>query len=130
MAPLLVIVIVSATSGPTTPHDASFFFSVHCINVTALSPFPPAPRSRTAVFTPTAWDGSLAVRSGKLPDAGLSLEWVHGYDGVFSTDSNVYFTARVGPLFPSHRPSVTLYARPCYTQRLLHHAGGSTTRHL
>jgi hypothetical protein len=29
---------------------------------------------------PSDWDPELAVRSGRLPEERLALEWVYGYD--------------------------------------------------
>jgi hypothetical protein len=29
---------------------------------------------------PSDWDPALAVRSGRLPEERLTLEWVYGYD--------------------------------------------------
>jgi hypothetical protein len=29
---------------------------------------------------PSDWDPALAVRSGRLPEEALQLEWVYGYD--------------------------------------------------
>lgn len=36
---------------------------------------------RTPVYTPSAWDPALAVRSADLPDVRLTLEFAYGYAG-------------------------------------------------
>eukprot|EP00775_Hariotina_reticulata_P001782 gene1782-2116_t len=43
------------------------------------------------VFPPSNWDGSLVAASATQPKAGLSLEWVYGYNGKDCTASNAYY---------------------------------------
>ncbi|KAI8462529.1 MAG: hypothetical protein J3K34DRAFT_500007 [Monoraphidium minutum] len=55
---------------------------------------------RTPVWPPSNWDGSLAGRSGRLPKAGLALEWAYGYSGRGSTCQNAFYTAQGRVVYP------------------------------
>ena len=36
---------------------------------------------RKGVYPPTNWDSSIAAKSAEIPDRGLELEFVYGYEG-------------------------------------------------
>ncbi|KAF5831718.1 WD40-repeat-containing domain protein [Dunaliella salina] len=51
------------------------------------------PKCRKAVYTPSDWDPALAERSAELPDAGLVLQYIYGYQGKENTAQNIFYTA-------------------------------------
>lgn len=51
-------------------------------------------KSKTGIFPPSEFDARVAFRSGKVPDAHLQLEHVHGYNGADALAPNLYYTYR------------------------------------
>eukprot|EP00854_Cymbomonas_tetramitiformis_P003095 gene3095-3928_t len=74
---------------------------------------------RKGVYTPTDWDGSLAVRSAKLPRQGLSLEFVYGYGGLNNTAPNLFYTDQGKVVYYTAAVGV-VYDVTTHTQRFFH----------
>lgn len=47
------------------------------------------PQCKQGVFAPSLWNASAVEQSGKLPADKLSLEFVHGYEGLTTTANNI-----------------------------------------
>ncbi|WIA35025.1 hypothetical protein OEZ86_003516 [Tetradesmus obliquus] len=45
---------------------------------------------KTGVWPPSDWDPALALRSARLPEEQLALEWVYGYDVHRATSNNIW----------------------------------------
>lgn len=48
---------------------------------------------RRGVLPPSFWNPAVAERSARLPEQGLSLEFVHGYGGRSNTAPNLFYLA-------------------------------------
>ena len=74
------------------------------------------PQCKKGVWPPSDWDPRMALRSSKVPEARLKLEFVYGYDGVQGTAPNLFYLSTGEVAYVAAAIGV-VYDRVSHTQR-------------